>query len=81
MFYVYILKDKDNKIYIGYSSNLRRRLSEHQRLKVYTSKRMTNPQLVYYEAYAIEELAKDRERKLKQRGSSIKGLLKRLEYK
>lgn len=81
MFYIYILKDKDNKIYIGYSNNLRRRLLEHQRLKVYTSKRMSEFRLVYYEAYATEELAKNRERKLKQRGSSIKGLLKRLERK
>lgn len=78
MFYVYILKDKNDKIYIGYSSNLRRRITEHLLQKVYTSQRMVDPQLVYYEAYISEDLAKDRERKLKQRGSSIKGLLKRL---
>ena len=77
MFYVYILKDKNGKLYIGYSANLQRRIFEHQRGKVYTSKRMVQPELVYYEAYSTEELAKDRERKLKQRGSSIKGLQKR----
>ena len=81
MFYVYLLKDKKGKIYIGYSSNLQRRITEHQHQRVYTSKRMNQPQLFYYEAYITEKLAKGRERKLKQRGSSKKGLLKRLGYK
>jgi len=52
MFYVYILKDKNNKLYIGYSADLKRRLSEHNRRHVYTSKRMESPMLVYYEANA-----------------------------
>ena len=81
MFYVYILKDKNNKIYIGYSADLQRRISEHLSGKVYSSARMSKPQLIYYEAYSSEELAKNRERKLKQRGSSKKGLLKRLRIK
>jgi len=81
MFYVYILKDKNNKLYVGYSNDLKRRISEHTRQKVYTSKRMEQPKLIYYEAYNSEVLAKERERKLKQRGSSKKGLLKRLGYK
>ena len=81
MFYVYILKDNNNKIYIGYSGNLKRRIAEHEREVVYSSKRMSEPKLFYYEAYISEGLAKDRERKLKQRGSSVKGLLKRLRIK
>jgi len=32
MFYTYILKSKkDNKLYIGYTSDLKKRLSEHKR--------------------------------------------------
>ena len=78
MFYVYILKDSKNKIYIGYSSNLKRRIIEHLRGVVYSSKRMSEPRLFYYEVYSTEALAKEREDKLKQRGSAVKGLLKRL---
>ena len=78
MYYIYLLLDKENKIYIGYSANLRRRISEHNRKNVYTTKRMDSPGLIYYEAYASEEAAKEREKKLKQFGSSYKGLIKRL---
>jgi len=78
MYYVYLLRDGNRKLYIGYSSNLRRRMSEHIRSNVYTSRRMNNPELVYYEAYISEHEAKLRERKLKQFGSSYKGLIKRL---
>jgi putative endonuclease len=78
MYYIYILKDIKNKLYIGYSSNLKRRIQEHNAGKVYTTKRMNEPKLIYYEAYAFEILAKTRERKLKQFGSSYKGLIKRI---
>jgi putative endonuclease len=78
MFYVYLLKDDNNKFYIGYSSNLKRRIKEHLQNKVFTSKHMNNPKLFYYEAYINELNAKQREKKLKQFGSSYKGLIKRL---
>jgi len=78
MYYIYILKDVKDKLYIGYSSNLKRRIQEHNAQKVYTTKRMENPKLIYYEAYVSESLAKIREKKLKQFGSSYKGLKKRI---
>ncbi len=81
MYYVYLLKDCNNKFYIGYSNNLKRRLREHLSNKVYTTKRMSNPRLIYYESYSSIELAKDRERKLKQFGSTYHGLMKRLRLK
>ena len=81
MFYVYILQDDSGKIYIGYSNNLRRRLIEHQKQRVYTTKRMLGPQLIYYEAYPTRESAREREKKLKQHGSSFQGLMKRLHFK
>jgi putative endonuclease len=81
MFYVYILTDDDSKIYVGYSNNLRRRIVEHKNGKTYTTLRMKNPKLVYYEAYETENKAKIRERKLKQYGSSYQGLLKRIGLK
>jgi len=81
MFYVYLIVGDNSKIYVGYSADLKRRLNEHLNDKVYTTKRMKNPKLFYYEAYPNEKLAKERERKLKQYGSSYNGLLKRLGLK
>ncbi|MCX6746133.1 MAG: GIY-YIG nuclease family protein [Candidatus Parcubacteria bacterium] len=81
MYFVYLLKDVDNKLYVGYSEDLKRRIQEHLNNKVYTTRRMKNPKLFYYEAYSHEEQAKERERKLKQYGSSYHGLLKRLRIK
>lgn len=81
MFYIYILRDSNNKLYVGYSKNLRRRLAEHKRKNVYATKRLINPELVYYEAYLDKGSAKEREEKLKNYGSSYHGLLKRLKIK
>ena len=78
MYYVYLLIDNNGKKYIGYSADLKRRMQEHKLGKVYTTKRMDRPTLLYYEAYTDLESAKERERKLKQFGSSYKGLIKRL---
>ena len=82
MFYVYLLKSgQDDHFYIGYSADLKRRLSEHHQGKVYYTTRYRPWNLVYYEAYLDEVQAKTRERKLKQYGSSYSQLLKRLGYK
>lgn len=81
MYYMYLLMDDNNKIYIGYSADLKRRISEHRNKKVYTSKRMTEPKLFSYESYPTEEMAKDRERKLKQYGAAFQELKKRLGLK
>ncbi len=81
MYYVYVLKNENNQLYIGYSDDLKRRLAEHKSQKVKTTKRLGFSELIYYEAYNNEALAKTRERKLKQFGSSYSGLLKRLDLK
>ena len=80
MFYVYLLRDRSGKLYVGYSGDLKRRVAEHLQGKVYTSSRMHSPKLVYYEAYTTEAAAKVRERKLKQYGSAYQGLLKRFKF-
>jgi predicted GIY-YIG superfamily endonuclease len=69
MFYVYLIEKGDGKIYIGYTNDLRRRLIEHKNKK---------PELIYYEAYKNKIDAQDREKKLKQRGNSIKFLKNRI---
>jgi predicted GIY-YIG superfamily endonuclease len=81
MYYVYILKDLEYKLYIGYSANLKQRIAAHLSKSQYTSKKMHIPELIYYEAYSTEGLARARESKLKQFGSSYAGLLKRLGLK
>ncbi len=70
MYYVYIIKNnRDRTIYIGYTDNLERRIKEHK---------FKNPELVYYEAYKNELDARERERKLKHRGQSIRFLKDRI---
>ena len=82
MYYVYVLTNPEKtKHYIGYTSDLKRRIREHTSLKSYWSKRLVSPILHYYEAYTTETQAREREKKLKERGSSKVGLLKRIGLK
>jgi putative endonuclease len=80
VFYVYILKNKKKgNLYIGYTTDLRKRLKEHISGLVYTTKRYgSDVELVYYEAYKNEFDAKDRERSFKKSGSVYNGLVKRI---
>ena len=79
MYYVYILKSSKHKsLYIGYTSDLRRRLQQHNSSgKKYTSVRGTW-ELIYYEAYKEKIDAMERERKLKNYGSSLGHLKQRM---
>ena len=62
MFYVYILKSlKDHKLYIGYSADLKKRFSEHQKGLVASTKPRRPFELVFYEAYKSMKDAKRRE--------------------
>jgi putative endonuclease len=62
MFYVYILQSKkDNKLYIGYSLNLRERVNEHLKGKVLSTRNRRPMVLIYYEAYRAEKDARVRE--------------------
>ena len=52
MFYVYALHStNDNGLYIGYSTDLKRRLSEHKRGALFATKSRGPWKLIYYEAY------------------------------
>ena len=82
MFFVYLLKsEKDGKFYIGQTEDVRARFLEHQNGLVESTKYRRPFVLVYYEAYLTREKAIEREKKLKQFGSSYTGLLKRIGYK
>lgn len=80
MFYVYILNNpKVRKLYIGYTSDLRRRLKEHKSGRVRTTRVFgTDVELIYYEAYKNKEDAEEREKSFKKSGSVYNGLVKRI---
>ena len=66
MFYVYILLSlKDKKFYIGFSSDLRRRMIEHDAGKVVSTKNRRPLRLIGYEAYKTKSEAQRREKFLK----------------
>lgn len=77
MWYVYILKDADSKIYIGSTNDLKRRLAEHNAGECYTTKRMQNIHLETYIAVQNEFTARNLEKYLKA-GSGKAFLRKRL---
>ncbi len=72
MYYVYILKHPtENRIYIGFSADLRGRMRRH-------GSEHSGWGLAYYEAYASEQDARARERRLKQFGNMQQLLKKRI---
>ena len=81
MYYVYVLKSlKDGNLYIGYSSDLKERLRDHNsnpKTDSYTF-RHRPWSLVYYEAFSSKRDAVNREKKLKEHGSSKHLLLQRI---
>lgn len=78
MYYVYILKSKeDDKLYIGSTSNLSKRLKEHNDGKVKSTGYRRPLELIYYEAYKEEKIARKREHLLKN-GKAHMELKKRL---
>jgi putative endonuclease len=79
MFYTYILKSKkDNNLYIGSTTDLKRRFLEHNTGKVISTKSRAPFKLIYYEAYSAEEDARHREHNLKLRSKALTQLRKRI---
>jgi len=80
MFYVYILKSsKDQKLYTGYTSDLKRRLSEHNNESNRSTKYRVPLDLMYYEAYVSQADAKKREWNLKKSSGARTALKRRLQ--
>jgi putative endonuclease len=66
VFYVYLLRSvADGGFYIGYSTDLKRRLSEHKKGASFATKHRGPWKLIYYEAYVDREDAEEREKYLK----------------
>ncbi len=66
MYYTYVLKsEKDRRFYTGVTNDLRKRLSEHNKGIVKSTKYRMPLRLIYYEACINKEDAYRRERYLK----------------
>ncbi|KPJ71732.1 hypothetical protein AMJ52_08335 [candidate division TA06 bacterium DG_78] len=72
MYYVYILKKYGgSEIYIGYTSDLKRRFKEH-------NAKGRSWELLYYEAYKVRKDARMREERLKYYGQTLRQLKQRI---
>ena len=77
--YTYVLKsEKDAKLYIGWTNNLKRRFELHQLGKVEATRQRRPFRLVYYEACENKEKAIAREKYFKS-GFGRKFLKNRIE--
>ena len=81
MFYVYILRSqRDGNLYVGYTADLKNRFKEHNRGAVTSTRSRIPFTLVYYEAYAAEQDAKQREKMLKRFSGAMTHLRKRMTH-
>lgn len=82
-YYVYILQSIKNRgLYIGYTQDLKRRFSEHNRGFNFSTKKQRPWGLIHYEAYRNIVDAKRREKYLKtnQGARLLKRMLKEYFY-
>jgi putative endonuclease len=64
--YVYILRDVDNRYYIGSTDNIDRRIKQHLYGHTLTTRRMKHFKLVLSQSYPSLEVARKIELKLKK---------------
>ena len=73
MYYVYILRSKKNQsLYIGYTTDIERRVIEHNNGQSQSTKPFRPYELIFYEAFINIKDAKSREQYLKS--SFFRGL-------
>ena len=79
MFYVYILQSMKNKsLYIGCTSNLNKRIQEHNKGESYHTKKYLPWTLIYFEGYCEKQDAFNREQSLKLHAQGLRRLKERL---
>ena len=79
MFYFYVLRSgADNNLYFGSTSDLKKRVKQHNNGQVQSTKSRRPLDLVYYEAYLSQELALVRERTVKRSGTARETIYKRI---
>ncbi len=79
MFYTYVLRNRNNRLYTGFTYDLRKRFNEHNNKKSTYTKYRGPYVLIYYEACLEENDARQREKYLKSGIGKryLKGRLKR----
>ena len=81
MHFVYLLKSlKDNTLYLGCTSNLKKRIIEHNQGKADYSQKHIPWKLVYFEGYYSKTDAFGREQKLKLHAQGMRRLKDRLQH-
>ncbi|MFH1559992.1 MAG: GIY-YIG nuclease family protein [Chloroflexota bacterium] len=73
MFYVYVLRNSQGQLYVGFTADLERRVRQHQEGKAGWTRTRGPWELVHYETFSDRAEALQRERNLK-RGRTNKGL-------
>ena len=65
-YYTYVLKSvKDNKLYIGWTDDIKKRFTDHNDGKCEATKKRIPLKIVYFEACLVKKKAIDREKILK----------------
>ena len=77
MYFIYIIENTEGKHYVGYTSNLVRRIKDHNSTKGRWTKKKGPWRLVYQEACSTKEEAYSREKQIKRYkgGRAFKQLL------
>jgi putative endonuclease len=76
--FVYLLRSlKDGEFYVGWTTDLKPRLEEHNAGLTTSTKHRRRFELMYYEIYPSPELAKNRERALKRNPNMLYHFKKR----
>jgi len=79
MFCVYLIKSKkDQSTYIGYSSDLKRRLAEHNSNQSNYTRNKGPYEIIYFECYKSVKDAKFRETQLKKHSQAYTQLKRRI---
>jgi len=65
MYWVYVLKNDKNRLYIGYTGRLAIRFADHNNGRSYWTSRSKNWHIVYYEIFKTRSEAMIREKELK----------------
>lgn len=78
MYYFYVLKNKNNDLYFGYSEDLKKRILQHNSSMVKSTKPNIPYGLIYYEAYHSKNDAIHREQSIKLRGNAYIQLKRRI---
>ena len=66
MYYVYVMRSlKDGRLYKGFTSNLKRRIKEHNSGQTKSTKGFVPLELIYFEKVNSREEARNREKYLK----------------